>query len=303
MHQCTKCKRPKQGHPRSGCPYVDSPLKEKERQTPAATTNIADALGSMHIASPTHEDTKAVIHNRRRSSLKSRIVPAETLESLSPSSQEIAERLMQPGMFDDDTDESPRDAKGETTTKVVRWQDTLRPTTPLKPKPIVKMPGSLTTPSPESSQGSKFFLNKQQTLSADKFSLDRSNNDTLPTQTNIPDDLPQPLARSMSFEQREMFISNLTTASDATVYVLPSADIHSIHAFATKLGFHARIAMSMDANDPQGFLVLGRDEKAVQKLFKKVEVESKKAPSSRFRVAAGGAVVGAVGAWAGLAFT
>ncbi|KAF8231411.1 hypothetical protein L208DRAFT_996994, partial [Tricholoma matsutake] len=50
--QCSKCKRPKQGHPRSGCPYVDSPLKDKNdiQTTPAMANNMINALGSMHIA-------------------------------------------------------------------------------------------------------------------------------------------------------------------------------------------------------------------------------------------------------------
>jgi hypothetical protein len=59
----------------------------------------------------------------------------------------------------------------------------------------------------------------------------------------------------------------------------------------------------MDKSDPQGLLVLGHDEKAVQRLYEKVETESQKSPSGRLRAAAGGAVVGVVGAWAGLAFT
>ena len=210
---------------------------------------------------------------------------------------------MQPGIFDDDTDTDVEQGnlKDKKETKVVRWQETLQHQTLVKSKPTVKMPGSLTTPSPESSLGSsKFIHNKQSTTSTDKKStLTRSNSGALSTPITAP---KQPIARSMSVEQREMFISTLTTASDATVYVLPSVDIHGIHAAAVKLGFHARVVLSADENDPQGLLVLGRDEKAAHKLFKKVEMESK-VPSGRLRVAAGGAVVGAVGAWAGLAFT
>ena len=114
--QCTKCKRPRQGHPRSGCPYSDSPLKEKQNNIekgPVVATNIIDTLGSMHITSTNPErveDTKATIRSRRRSSIQPpQLAPGETLLSLSSDSQEIVERLLQPGMFDDDTDDDDRD--------------------------------------------------------------------------------------------------------------------------------------------------------------------------------------------------
>lgn len=304
--QCSKCKRPKQGHPRSGCPYVDSPLKDKNdiQTTPAMANNMINALGSMHIASPSHErdeDTKATIRSRRRSSIQPpQLAPGETLMSLSSNSHEIVERLMQPGMFDD-TDDDAGDVQGERKAKIVRWQETVQQlASPAKSKPVVKMPGTLITPSPESSRDSlKNLPNKQETPAPD-ISIHGSSIDA----TSIASSLgPKPLIRSMSMEQRETFISNLTSSSDATIYVLPSSDIHSIHASAIKLGLHARIVMSVDTNDHQGLLVLGQDEKAVQRVYKKAETESKKVQSGRMRAVAGGAVVGAVGAWAGLAFS
>ena len=208
---------------------------------------------------------------------------------------------MQPGMFDDDTDEDAEDAKRKTQTKIVRWQETVHVPTPVKSKPRAKMPGTLRTPSPDSSRDSlKTLPDKQETPTMEVPALDTSSSDASQTPSpQIPG--PRPVVRTMSMEQRDTFVSNLTSSSDATIYVLPSSDIHSIQASAIKLGLHARIVLSVDKNDPQGLLVLGQDEKAVQKLYKKVETESKKS-ASRVRAAAGGAVVGVVGAWAGLAF-
>jgi len=282
-------------------------LKEKQnniQKAPVVTTNIADALGSMHIAStnPDHvEDSKATIRDRRRSSIEhSRLAPGETLLSLSSNSQELVERLLQPGMFDDDTDDGARDAKGKKTTKIVQWQETVQLATPFKSKRAVKMPCTLTTPSPESSRESlKPLPDKQGTSAPDISVLGPSNSEVSSTPSPRRS---KPLVRSMSMEQREAFVSNLTDASDATIYVLPSSDIHSIHASAIKLGLHARIVMSVDNGD-QGLLVLGQDENAVHKMYKKVEIESKKTHSGRMSAVAGGAVVGAVGAWAGLAFS
>jgi len=306
--QCTKCKRPRQGHPRSGCPYVDSPLKEKKNNTQTTSTtanHIVDALGSMHIAPPSYEcdeDTKAVIRSRRRSSIQPpQLAPGETLLSLSSNSQEIVERLLQPEMFDNDANDNVGSAKGKRKAKIVQWQETVQgATAPVKPRLIVKMPGTLRTPSPESSQSSlKTLPDKQETPAPEFSAVGPSNSNT--SSTTFPR-CPQPLVRSMSMIQREAFVSNLTSSSDATIYVLPSSDIQSIYASATKLGLHARVVMSVDKSDPQGLLVLGHDEKSVRGLYEKVETESKKVPSSRMRAAAGGAVVGAVGAWAGLAF-
>lgn len=295
---CTKCKRPRAGHPRSGCPYADSPSNDHTGQTPpTATKNIADALGSMQISSPSRgrdEDTKATIRNRRRSSQP--LAPAQTLMSLSSDSQEIVERLLQPGMFDDDTDGEHDVGDSGSKTRVIRWQETLV-ATPIKRKPKTKMPGSLHSPSPDTSmETTRASIQKAETPAPD--------NSIYTTNLNLASphtQRPQPLVRSMSLKQRDMFVSSLTKASDATVYVVPSDDIKSVQASAIELGFFARIVINKDINDPQGLLILGRDEKAVQRLFEKVEVERKKASTGRLRAAAGGAVVGVVSTWAGLA--
>jgi len=123
----------------------------------------------------------------------------------------------------------------------------------------------------------------------------------------------------MSFEQRELFIANLTRASNATIYVLPKVDIPAIQTSATNLGFHTRIFMNEDADeDPNGFLIIGPMEKPVIKLFEQVaekaanvEISSpvcvsavtEQGGNATLRAAAGGAVLGAVGTWAGLAFS
>jgi hypothetical protein len=256
----------------------------------------------MHIASPVRErdeDTKAEIRNRRRSSVRpANLAPAESLMSLSSNSQEIVDRLLQPGMFDNDTDDDGTavDKKGKT--KIVKWQDTIIATSG-NPKTRVKMPGALSSPSPYSSTASVKKPNNADTSKSLLSTINPNESDIL---TNTPRH-PQPLIRSMSLEQREDFVSNLRTASDATVYIVPSADIRDIQTSAVKLGFHAKIIVSADDKDPEALLVLGGEEKSVQTLFNRVEKESKKPSAGRLRVAAGGAVVGAVGAWAGLAFS
>jgi len=110
-------------------------------------------------------------------------------------------------------------------------------------------------------------------------------------------------------EEREAFVKSLNEASDATVYVLPKADIHEVNATAVKLGFRTRIVMNeWDEGDLQALLVLARDEDSFEWLSEKIEKEDKalrrgQQSTKAFRLVAGGAVIGAVGAWAGLAFS
>ncbi|KAG6910811.1 hypothetical protein DXG01_007700 [Tephrocybe rancida] len=298
---CSKCKRPRAGHPRSGCPYADSPTTGPQ-QAPVTAANgksLVDALGSMQLQSPARDrddETRATIRQRRRSSYVTALAPAQSVLSLDIESQEIVESLLQPGMFDKSFDgEGTLDVAG----KVVKWQDALTPTRPKRPR--VKMPGSMSSPSPYSSQES---IKPEEAPTASPIDLSIEDDVTSPleseTSTSHSPRTAQPLARSMSIEQRETFLSSLTHSSAATVYLVPRDSIHNIHADAVKVGFYTRIILGKDISDPHGLLVVGQDEGAVKRLYEQVEVERKK--SSGLRAAAGGAVVGAVGAFAGLAF-
>ncbi|EDR12243.1 uncharacterized protein LACBIDRAFT_292738 [Laccaria bicolor S238N-H82] len=344
---CTKCKRPRAGHPRSGCPYVDSPKADQPSNSVASDVGIGltDALGSMQIASAPvalvrerEEETKATIRNRRRLSAQPQLPTSDSLLSLSTNSSEIVARLLQPGMFDDTTDEENASGRKAVDKKIVRWQETLAiPTTP-RAEPALKnnkgkgrystrspMPCTLDTP--ETSFASSTNSVSKQGIAAipqvespveeeeePEATPDESAGPSTVTPTQgqaTPPRRAQPLGRSMSLEEREMFISKLTVKSPATIYILPKADIPTVTASATALGFHACAVLSDDAEDPEALLILGQDLGAVKKLFGKVEEENRKHSEQRkgkprsslgLKAVAGGAVVGAVGAWAGLAF-
>ena len=113
----------------------------------------------------------------------------------------------------------------------------------------------------------------------------------------------------MSMEEREAFVKSLNQASDATVYVLPKADINDVQATAVKLGFRTRIVMNeKDKDDLQALLVLARDQETFEWLSEKIEKEDREATATKHSrhsigLIAGGAVIGAVGAWASLAFS
>lgn len=287
------------------------------------------ASAPIELVREREEETKATIRNRRRLSAQPQLPASDSLLSLSTNSSEIVARLLQPGMFDDTADEEDASGKKATDKKIVRWQETLAiPTTP-KAEPALKNKGKgryptrspmpCTLDTPETSFASSTNSVLKQGISAVESPVEEEEeepqatpDESTPTQGQAtPPRRAQPLVRSMSLEQREMFISNLTVKSPATIYILPKADIPTVTASATALGFHACAVISNDAEDPEALLILGQDLAAVKKLFGKVEEENRKhaehrkdkpRPSLGLKAAAGGAVVGAVGAWAGLAF-
>ena len=328
--QCSKCKRPRAGHPRSGCPFVDSPSCERKTQD-KPDNHLTDALGSMSLLSPPpieNKEDKEFIRNRRRLSAQPELVPSDSLLSLSTSSSEIVARLLQPGMLDDTDEDDNFGDKGKIS-KVVRWQETIdtssaSPNTLLKLKTPARspMPGSLFPPTPESSFASA------RTCDVEEFSvvIRQSNiafanpsvaDDASAHSTSTIEQRPLPLARSMSVSQREMFMSKLNTEAKATLCVFDKTDIAAMYAKAVTLHKFVVQVMSDDKNDSQALLIVGQDEEAVHALLRQVEAENRSAKaklkevhnpkpesrSSKLGMAAGGVVVGAVGAWAGLAFS
>lgn len=327
--QCSKCKRPRAGHPRSGCPYVNiespskvNPDKDSER--------ITVAMGSMIIALPERvrdEDTKTTIRTRRRlSSQPTALQPSDTLLSLSTNSSEIVRQLLQPGNLNNNTDgEQPHDVEGPKS-KVVRWQEALVQATPQKvPKNRLfsrsPMPGTLIPFTPDTSFASSQGTAKQELSHAPSLHESVSHVSVIPP---VPSPVPEEplhkktIVRTMSIEQREDFIAKLAHAHAATIYVLPKEDIPSISSAASALDLHPCVMIKEDDPEAEGLLILGRNAASVQQLMHKVEEEDNKREmkststnpttegrrvSSTLRAAAGGAVVGAVGAWAGLAFS
>jgi len=330
--QCSKCKRPRAGHPRSGCPFVDSPSCETKTQP---ENHLTDALGSMSLLSPApieSKEDKAFIRNRRRFSAQPELVPSDSLLSLSTNSSEIVARLLRPGIFED-TDEEDRGDKGKVS-KVVRWQETIAtssaPTnTPSKLKTSSRspMPGSLFPPTPESSFASALTSDfeetsvviRQSNIAFANPSVAVESDNTSAHSTSTIEQRPLPLARSMSASQREIFMSKLNTEAKATLCVFDKTDIAAMYAKAVTLHKFVVQVMSDDKNDSQALLIVGQDEEAVHALLRQVEAENRRAKatlkevhnypnkhesrSSKLGMAASGVVVGAVGAWAGLAFS
>ncbi|KAJ7584350.1 hypothetical protein C8J56DRAFT_950786 [Mycena floridula] len=285
---CSKCHRPRAGHPRSGCPFTEDQSSEgvteafesmqlspKRVETPkrvATPKRLEQELNQLEL-----EDTKAAVRSRRRLSSQQPAFPtSESLVSLSTNSSEIVAALLRPGIFSAESQDA-EDAE----MKVARWQTTNFAYTPSK-KPTRKqlqtlMPGTLSSPTPTASFASI--------------------PDAAPVEAG-----PSSLHRTLTAEDQTLFLEKLGKESSATGYLLPMNDIPAMQSKAMRLGLHSKLACVQDS---LGLLVIGREGKAVEKLAEKLEAEgksNKNGVGSGFRAVAGGAVVGAAATFAGLAF-
>jgi hypothetical protein len=111
-----------------------------------------------------------------------------------------------------------------------------------------------------------------------------------------------PLVRSMSVEERMAFLDGLAELSrgpPATVYLIHVHELHRMAEAARKHGFHAGTVLPQTDSREEGLLILGRDLGAVEDLLGKLSREYTK--QSGIHAVAGGAIVGAVATFTGLA--
>jgi hypothetical protein len=320
LNRCTKCGRPRAGHPRSGCPYADDrQTAELDAELDQATDTepepeLSQALGSLQIY-PTVDD-KAALRARRTSVSRASNVEA-SLASLSTTSREVLNLISQPGMMRDNSidDHAPR--ANMRMRQVVHWQETLQvisdgpspsslaqtatdPVIHASSRSRSVMPGTLLTPDSSifGTPGGSPPPELSSSVAASSISTPSSLLST-----------PRPLARTLSVEERAAFLDGLidsTRAPPASVFSLPMNEIYQIQHAAAKVGFYSRVVPSK-AEGGEGWLILGSDDRAVHLLFEGIsqrQQENQRRTGGRgLTVAAGGAVVGAVATFTGLAFS
>lgn len=248
-------------------------------------------------------------------------VPEQTLASLSPTDTLLVEQLLQHGMMCNAV--TPEDKVAH----VLKWQRTLDDADPLD-GPNEEEPAEVKTEPPSSSSSSTNnatpLLSRIMpcTLSTPTVSLTTTEpvsdqnigdsainmNDTIYLLPDTDVKKPKPLSRSMSFEQRSLFLQQLSHSSStapATLLSLPLADLDSVRNDAEKIGFHVRILPSRE--DHTKWVALGTEEEAVDLLAEKFLEEERrttraKGKGRKLTAVAGGVVFGAVATWTGLAF-
>src|SRR6266550_6932174 len=268
---CRKCKRPRVGHPRSGCPYVEENNPAPTREATAEPDNhIAHALSSLHITPPLGPENTAA--NKENAGVGTRPSPAAqprataTRLSLSTTAGEVFQRL-RAGENQTRNEPSPPyydlslSRRQSRIARIEEWQHSVAvamESTESDTDGSGNCSGPLNVDHGASEEGSRSNVrsrglglkNPNGALSLSSRSRASDSNDSA----------RRPLVRSMSMEEREAFVKSLNEASDATVYVLPKADIHEVNATAVKLGFRTRIVMNEgDGGALKALLVLARE--------------------------------------------
>ncbi|KAJ3736218.1 hypothetical protein DFJ43DRAFT_1054224 [Lentinula guzmanii] len=326
---CSKCNRPRAGHPRSGCPFI---TPTNEIASDRSRINLTDAMGSMTIdseetapvtparrkgrrsldsAPPSvpveFEDMKQVLRERRRSEKAAALAPTQTLDSLTDSDLEA---LLLPGdkdVSDDGKGDSGEVGKEER--KIVHWKDRIEMLSTGGTRTTrAIMPGTLVTPSPwssfasipeDSKEGITDIMDSQSTSTS-------SSTETISVEVVLPSSTsaPHPLARTMSMEERAGFMANLEELSSAKAYVLNRVDLAALKNQTPK-GLYTRYLMD-ESNAGRDVVIVGRDEVDTERLYHTLDADRQRAKYAKrgvdMKSAAGGAVVGAVATFTGLAF-
>ncbi|KAK2465979.1 hypothetical protein APHAL10511_001620 [Amanita phalloides] len=293
---CRKCKRPKVGHPRSGCPYVNNnndPAPTREA-TAEPTNLIAHALSSLHITPSLDNDITDKENAEPRSLQHNNLRRTGARLSLSTTAGEVFERLRRSDQNQPPLPDAAR--RHSKTARIEAWQCSVAA--------AIASESDTDSSGQVSRESTQEVLSSNPSLKCSPPSIRRSCS-LVPSRSGSASS--RRLVRSMSMEEREAFLESLTRASGAIVYVVPKADIFDVRASAVKLGFRTRIVMNEeDKDDLQALLILARDEDVVEWLTGRIEKEDKEATMAMkcgFGLVAGGAVIGVVGTWAGLAFS
>ncbi|KAI0322493.1 hypothetical protein OF83DRAFT_1093551 [Amylostereum chailletii] len=291
---CTKCQRPRAGHPRQGCPFStpSTPISD------AHPSSITEALGSMHIQ-PVKGEGKV-------SPPSQPLINNDTLTSLSTDSSFILHGLSQPGIMRDESlggrapgdDQSTRNGS-PSKAKLRREQGRIMPGTLVTPRPSF-----LESDPPFSQQTEVAIPSDHATLAKQGADEDSSKASTI-MMTSLRS--AQPLTRTESEVEREVFLDRLgqiSKHSPAAVYVVPTADLVVVTASARKLRYCTRTVTpgSPASMGTDSFLVIGMDEEAVNVLYDRLSSDGRSGKRV-LNAAAGGAVAGAVATFTGLAFS
>jgi hypothetical protein len=283
---CTKCGKPRAGHPRQGCPFDSSsttpsrsisvsnsrasrkPIDKKSDEE--NDDSIEDAISRLKLES--EEDEKilghnSVSHNTKRSS--SRNQPDHSDRSLGP-----------------DRATRPKETRRRSSHKL-EYHVTLEAfnshTREIKPK------------------------------HGRRLSDDTEDEDNTSTEIDEPKLAAVPLASAASLDRAAFLAALTTTASTppATVYNLPVPDIPRACKKAQAKGLHTYVVTDVPVRDMTGLdcehwqVVVGKDRDAVialgSVLHCKAAPKASRGRASLGAVAVGAAVVGAVATFTGLA--
>lgn len=106
---------------------------------------------------------------------------------------------------------------------------------------------------------------------------------------------------------RDFILAKLSEKAVAAIYIVPKIDAQALVAQAVALQLSAKLVTSQNDNDPNALIIFDHEEKAPRTLLRAtITLEDVKAGtlkgSTVLRASVAAVVVGAIGAWAALAF-
>ncbi|KAJ7770981.1 hypothetical protein DFH07DRAFT_804408 [Mycena maculata] len=197
---CTSCKRPRKGHPREGCPYVEE-ASQDETVSDSPTRSVADALNELNLAGAgVDADSTDDEEGGSKKPIKTFTRMPGTL--LTPTSSFMYSQSSQLSC----KDESPPAGDASFSSSIPY----------LGLSQLSDADATACTPTSRA--------------------LIPTNEDP----AIIPPATTRPLLRTLTSEERTAFTSSLTHLAKATVYVLPTADVPAISAAAAAHGLSVR---------------------------------------------------------------
>ncbi|KAJ7214385.1 hypothetical protein GGX14DRAFT_696609 [Mycena pura] len=314
---CATCKRPRKGHPRTGCPFtdeVDAGQPDGDvSQEGSPTCTVADALDALNLTA-----ADADIDSEGEESFEN-AGSGGTKGGKKPFARMPGMLAPEPSWMYSESSQTSSTPESTPEMESIEMKRERKPRTPVTP-----MPGMLAPlPSWIYSQSSQVSCKDESPPSPDASFSSASSPylglsqltecDDVPSQC-VPDCVPPPpdpaphtrsLARTLTEGERAAFTASLAHLAKAAVFVLPAADAPSAAAAAMDRGLSARL-LQLDHADV--LLIVGHTEGAVAVLEHQVEAKMHALvpPTQGALGAAAKAVligaVGAVAAWGALAF-
>lgn len=318
--RCTKCGRPKRGHPRSGCPFVDSPLEVDASVTPDSRGK--GDVGSMLIEASGLEADVVPAQDLVRNDAEAILSPSTSSNSIvvQPSHLGVSyiegnniaiapEHFQEPPEVTATAATSPATENGAQSLKT-KLQTT--PYTPIITSHIPLSASDLCINQASLSTNSMPSLNEQ----LEKKEEPEENAEL--GQAEPCHQIPESNLQSASAVERDSFVVMIPDKFEAApaIIIIPSPNADAIlNQAAAMFKFDAKWAANKVNEDSEAVpiqVLLGHEEKALQTFISAVmatiitQVSARKVRLrgglSTLQTAVAAAVVGAIGAWIAMAF-
>ncbi|KAI5833781.1 hypothetical protein K523DRAFT_341909 [Schizophyllum commune Tattone D] len=287
---CRTCGLPRKGHTRAGCPTTD---RKASSATAAGTPTDTDSDSDL---TELEEPSSQLSRHMSSLSIVGGAPSFRGAHPASPSPQSSRRRPSAPLVPEDikaalkerRRSERAAHARPDVLQNLVPVQATYWDSVTQEAKPLsTKMPGTLIDLTPSGSQQSQPGSQDLSFHGSASFHGEPS--------IEEPRRAGRPLQRSMSVQERELFIASVAHNSRAQCYLMGKNDVERVQREAPRHRLHTRILGLHKSSDFCVFM--GHDEQAVELLYQQTK------RTGKISAVAGGAMAGAITTFATLAYS